>query len=34
MHPTSDFMTPSCQQLLAQGDKSLGTCLRTALDTD
>ena len=23
-----------CQQLLAQGDKSLGTCLRTALDTD
>jgi Cys-rich four helix bundle protein (predicted Tat secretion target) len=23
-----------CQQLLAQGDKSLGTCLRTALDTE
>lgn len=23
-----------CQRLLAQGDKSLGTCLRTALDTE
>ena len=23
-----------CQQLLAQGDKSLGTCLKTALDTE
>jgi Cys-rich four helix bundle protein (predicted Tat secretion target) len=23
-----------CQQLLAQGDKSLGACLRTALDAD
>jgi len=23
-----------CQQLLAQGDKSLGACLRTALDTE
>jgi Cys-rich four helix bundle protein (predicted Tat secretion target) len=31
---TAEACISHCQQLLAQGDKSLGDCLRTALDTD